>query len=105
MITIHFEFETRYGPYHDIIQLPEDHGLSDSEIEAIKQQMLSDWIAVSMIWLPFTSEIATEYGLYGLTLWLPEDHGLADSEIEAMKQQKFDEWIANKKTELGIVNG
>lgn len=46
MIKIDFEFETKYGAYRDAIHLPEDHGLTDAEISAMKQQRVDNWIAL-----------------------------------------------------------
>lgn len=46
MITI--EFEKTDGTYtlKDAIVLPDDHGLTDVEIEAIKQKRFDDWVAI-----------------------------------------------------------
>lgn len=46
MIKIDFEFETQYGKFGDALHLPEDHGLSDTDIEAMKQQRLSNWLSI-----------------------------------------------------------
>lgn len=46
MIKIDFEFETPYGKFADALHLPEDHGLSDAEIQAMKEQRRDNWIAV-----------------------------------------------------------
>ena len=46
MINIPFEFETDYGSYRDALMLPEDHGLSEADIEALKRTRLDDWLAV-----------------------------------------------------------
>jgi hypothetical protein len=43
---IDFSFETQYGNFCDAIHLPDDHNLTDAEIEAIKQQRLDNWVAV-----------------------------------------------------------
>jgi hypothetical protein len=40
-----FSFETQYGNFCDAIVLPDDHGFTDDEIEAMKQQRLNNWIA------------------------------------------------------------
>jgi hypothetical protein len=42
---IDFSFETSYGMFSDAIVLPDDHGFTDDEIEAMKQQRLNNWIA------------------------------------------------------------
>jgi hypothetical protein len=46
MIKIDFEFETQYGKFGDALHLPDDHGLSDVDIEAMKQQRLATWLAI-----------------------------------------------------------
>ena len=43
---IDFSFDTQYGRFADALHLPDDHGLSDAEIEAMKQQRLDNWIAI-----------------------------------------------------------
>jgi len=43
---IDFEFETPYGKFADALHLPDDHTLSDVEIQAMKQQRVDNWIAV-----------------------------------------------------------
>jgi hypothetical protein len=43
---IDFSFDTQYGTFSDAIVLPDNHNLSDAEIDAMKQQRLNDWIAV-----------------------------------------------------------
>jgi hypothetical protein len=45
-IMIIFEFETQYGMYRDALHLPPDHGLTDEQIEALKQERVDNWIAV-----------------------------------------------------------
>lgn len=42
MITINFEINS----YSDALILPDDHGLSNVEIEAIKQQRYNNWYAI-----------------------------------------------------------
>lgn len=46
MQQIRFTFETRFGAFSDALYLPEDHGLSDEQIEAMKQERLNNWLAV-----------------------------------------------------------
>lgn len=46
MIKIDFEFESQYGKFCDAIHLPDDHGLTEVEIEDLKQQRFDNWIAV-----------------------------------------------------------
>ena len=43
---IDFEFDSKYGVFRDALHLPDDHGLSEVEIEAMKQQRFDNWIAV-----------------------------------------------------------
>jgi len=45
MVSIEFEFETQYGTFRDALVLPDDHGFSDAELDAMKQQRLDNWIA------------------------------------------------------------
>lgn len=44
MPKIEFEFDTKYGTYRDALYLPEDHNISENEIEAMKQERLDNWI-------------------------------------------------------------
>jgi len=46
MIKIDFSFETPHGKFADALHLPDDHGLSDAEIQAMKEQRRDNWIAV-----------------------------------------------------------
>jgi len=43
---IDFQFDTQYGKFCDALHLSDDHSLTDAEIEAMKQQRLTNWIAV-----------------------------------------------------------
>lgn len=43
---IDFEFDTPYGVFRDALHLADDHGLSDSELAALKQQRLDSWLAI-----------------------------------------------------------
>lgn len=43
---IDFEFTTKYGVFRDALHLPDDHGLSDQQLEDIKQERLNNWIAI-----------------------------------------------------------
>jgi hypothetical protein len=45
VVQIIFEFETQYGVFRDALHLPEDHGLTDAEIDALKQERLDNWVA------------------------------------------------------------
>ena len=46
MIKVDFEITGEHGTFRDCIVLPENHGMSDAEIEAIKQKRYADWVAV-----------------------------------------------------------
>jgi hypothetical protein len=46
MIQIIFEADTRHGVFRDALYLPDDHGLTDAEIEALKQQRVDNWLAI-----------------------------------------------------------
>jgi hypothetical protein len=46
MIKIDFEFDSSYGVFRDALHLPEDHGLSEAQIEALKQERLDNWLAI-----------------------------------------------------------
>lgn len=46
MVKIDFEANTQYGLFRDALHLPDDHGLSDAEIEAMKQQRVDSWVAL-----------------------------------------------------------
>jgi hypothetical protein len=40
-----FSFDTEYGPFCDVIWIPEDQPApSDAEIETMKQQRLATWL-------------------------------------------------------------
>lgn len=43
---IDFEFNSPHGVFRDALHLPDDHGMSDSEISAMKQQRFDNWIAI-----------------------------------------------------------
>ena len=46
MVKIDFEFDSQYGVFRDALHLPEDHGMTDAEIQAMKQQRFDNWIAI-----------------------------------------------------------
>jgi hypothetical protein len=46
MIKIDFEFDTQYGVFRDALHLPDDHGMTDAEVQAMKQQRLDNWLAI-----------------------------------------------------------
>jgi hypothetical protein len=43
---IDFEFQTEYGLFRDALHLPDDHGLTDDQIESMKAERRDNWIAV-----------------------------------------------------------
>ena len=45
MIKIDFEIPNeKYGVYRDALHLPEDHGMTDAQIEAMKQERYDNWL-------------------------------------------------------------
>lgn len=46
MVKIDFSFDTPHGKFADALHLPDDHGFSESEIQAMKEQRRDNWIAV-----------------------------------------------------------
>lgn len=44
MVKIKFEITEEHGVFRDCIVLPNDHNMSDAEIEAIKQKRYDDWV-------------------------------------------------------------
>ena len=46
MVKIDFSFSSQYGTFSDALHLPDDHGLSDAEIQAMKQARFDNWIAI-----------------------------------------------------------
>lgn len=47
MIKIDFEFDAQpYGTFRDALHLPEDHGLTEDQIQAMKQERFDSWWAV-----------------------------------------------------------
>jgi hypothetical protein len=44
---IDFEFvHPMHGKFRDALNLPDDHGFSEAELEAMKQQRFDNWVAV-----------------------------------------------------------
>jgi hypothetical protein len=43
---IRFTFETKYGPFSDALYLDEDHVFTEAEVEIMKQERLTNWIAM-----------------------------------------------------------
>lgn len=46
MQQIIFSFETQYGNFCDALWLEDDHGLTDDQIEAMKQERLANWLSI-----------------------------------------------------------
>jgi hypothetical protein len=40
-----FEIATEHGLYRDALNLPDDHSFTDTEIEAMKQERVNNWVA------------------------------------------------------------
>jgi hypothetical protein len=40
-----FEFPSAYGTFRDALNLPDDHGFSEEELTAMKQERLDNWVA------------------------------------------------------------
>jgi hypothetical protein len=52
MVTIEFQI----NDFRDAIVLPDDHTMTDAEIEAMKQQRYDDWLAIVNASLEETQE-------------------------------------------------
>jgi hypothetical protein len=46
MVKIDFEFDTPHGVFRDALHLPDDHSMTDEQIDAMKQQRVDNWIAI-----------------------------------------------------------
>ena len=46
MVKIDFEFDSPHGVFRDAFHLPDDHGLSQDEINAMQQQRFDNWVAI-----------------------------------------------------------
>lgn len=44
MTQLVFEYDTEYGVFRDALDLPDDHTYTDIELDAMKQQRLTDWV-------------------------------------------------------------
>jgi hypothetical protein len=55
---IDFEFQTEHGLFRDALHLPDDHGLTDEQIEAMKAERRDNWIAV--VTAPPVEDVAQE---------------------------------------------
>jgi hypothetical protein len=54
-----FEFQTAYGLFRDALHLPDDHGLSNEQIDAMKQDRINNWVAA--ITAPPIEEVADDF--------------------------------------------
>lgn len=43
---IDFSFDTKYGTFNDAIHLPDDHNLTEDQIQALKYERLNNWITI-----------------------------------------------------------
>jgi hypothetical protein len=43
---IRFTFDTAFGPFSDALNLPDDHTFTDAELEATKQERLTNWLTM-----------------------------------------------------------
>lgn len=43
---IDFEFDTPHGMFRDALHLPDDHGLTEAQIEAMKAERRDNWLAI-----------------------------------------------------------
>lgn len=59
MVKIDFDFDTPHGVFRDALHLPDDHGFTEAEIQAMKEQRRDNWIAV--VTAPPASEPEPEY--------------------------------------------
>lgn len=41
-----FTFQTPFGSFCDALHLPADHGLTEEQLEAMKQERLTNWLAI-----------------------------------------------------------
>lgn len=46
MVKIDFEFESKYGVFRDALHLSDDHGMTEEQVTAMKQQRFDNWIAI-----------------------------------------------------------
>lgn len=45
-IKIDFEFDTEHGVFRDALHLPDDHTLTEMEIQTMKEQRRDSWLAI-----------------------------------------------------------
>lgn len=43
---INFQYQTKYGPYADALNLPDDHTYTNAEILAMQFERVSSWVAM-----------------------------------------------------------
>jgi len=43
---IRFTFETEFGPFSDALHLEDNHTFTEAEVEAMKQERLTNWLAM-----------------------------------------------------------
>lgn len=57
---IEFSFSSsEYGTFRDALELLDDHGLSDADIEEMKQARINDWLArISGVTETFTNNLS-----------------------------------------------
>lgn len=46
LMKIDFEFTTKFGVFRDALHLPDGHTFSDTDIQAMKQERLNNWLAI-----------------------------------------------------------
>ena len=46
MIKIEIDYMTQFGRFRDALYLPDDHGFSEAEIQAMKEQRRDNWVAL-----------------------------------------------------------
>jgi hypothetical protein len=61
MIKIDFEFDSPLGVFRDALHLPDGHGMTDAEIQAMKQQRFDNWWSV--VTAPPVEEAPPEQGV------------------------------------------
>jgi hypothetical protein len=86
---IDFEFLTPHGTFRDAIHLPDDHQLTDAQLEEIKQQRLNNWI--SLITTPVVEPEPEP---------LPENHVLVDGDLYRLL-----EGVPSSGAKLKEING
>lgn len=42
---IRFSYDTKYGTFNDALNLPDDHGFTEQELEAMKEARRDRWVA------------------------------------------------------------